>query len=61
MQLKRIPASVSVTIPEEMATALAYWSRDALFSLGGRVLLPSEPALQKRRSGRYRAPATKSG
>jgi hypothetical protein len=35
MQLNRIPASVSVTIPEEMADALAYWSRDALFSLGG--------------------------
>jgi hypothetical protein len=29
MQLKRIPANASVTIPEEMADALAYWSRDA--------------------------------
>jgi hypothetical protein len=26
---------MTVTIPEEMADALAYWSRDALFSLGG--------------------------
>ncbi len=32
MQLERIP---DVTIPEKMVDALAYWSRDALFSLGG--------------------------
>ena len=32
MQLERIP---DVAIPEKMADALAYWSRDALFSLGG--------------------------
>src|SRR5262245_46549429 len=32
MQLERIP---DVAIPDKMADALAYWTRDALFSLGG--------------------------
>lgn len=32
MQLERIP---DAAIPDKMADALAYWTRDALFSLGG--------------------------